>query len=105
MLASRKQAEHACRVSFISRLLENVMVHHDHGIGAQYDFLFSAVNGERLLSREAEHILFSAFAIAPILYYGRSANFKGDARVGQNFAAAWGLRGENQHCCFLFSLK
>jgi len=82
--SSGEQAQHACGVFCIAWLAQNISVHHDDGVRAEYVLLWIVLGHSlRLLLRQAQRVFERRLARELVLIDMRSMHLKCDPRCAQ----------------------
>ena len=92
-----KQAQHAARIVGIFGLAENLAIHHDGGVGAEYRLAVGGLDGMGLGRREALHVIGGPLPGEHGFVHAGRAHGEGDSGLSQNLAAPRRLGGKHQH--------
>ena len=94
MCAPAQDAEHSKRVGRIVRLLKNVLIQHNDGVGAEHQV---ALDGAALCRARAGDVFMRRFAGLNLFWNAGHADLKRDTGTLENLTAAGRLRGQDQH--------
>ncbi len=92
-----KQTQHAARIVGILRLAENLAIHHDGSVGAEYGLAVGGLDGLGLGRREPLHVIGGLLAGEHGFVDTGHAHGERDSGLSQNLAAPRRLGGKHQH--------
>src|ERR1051326_690063 len=100
MLSPRKHLQHPRRILRVTRLLQDLLIHHDDRVCAEYDMLRPlAKYSLRFLASEPLRIDFWVFTLSWNFRYVRRLHHEFDSCVAQEFLSAWRGGSQDQHGC------